>query len=214
MSESENNRQNYLAANPQYAELEAAQLSEICVEIGCWMSWYGATKEHLISGGEMARQIGDKIRNYADTLPGHKITEDFWQQIQDKLRLADGRQVTVEMLKWYEKVSRVNDAKPITTIFQVPPMPQMMLIGETEWEASKSRAPQHARAPKNPYTIFSERLQADAILHELDELEQHPAYGNGDLRFLKSARPDLHYELHQRFDATIDACRKGKERLG
>ena len=52
------------------------------------------------------RKIGIYFNTLCDSLPGKKMTIDFWQQVKDQFFDPDGRAITLEMLKFAASIAR------------------------------------------------------------------------------------------------------------
>lgn len=204
-------RDHYLAANPEAAELQRAQITEICADVGLWLDWYDQSKQMLVNGGEFARLIGGKIIAFADTYPGKKLTKDFWRNVQEKFTTPGGRKISLDMLEWYMHVARQNP-KPITDIKQIPPLKEFLLIGEDEYEATLGRGPQTPHVPANPYNDLSASWRIEEWKSNWELFKKHQQYGNP--ADLKARRPDLHHEMVQKLRAVHEFSDQALHELG
>jgi hypothetical protein len=59
------NRDHFLASNPVAAEDQRTRIEDIASNVDVWLNRYSESKQALLTTGELARQIGDKILAFA-----------------------------------------------------------------------------------------------------------------------------------------------------
>lgn len=184
-----NPRTNFLSAHPKEARRQAAQLSEFRRRFSELIG--GGTLSRILHGivekAETARQIGIVLIEFEGTLPGGKLTRDFYQQLKDEFIDEQGRSVSFELLEWFMRVARSN-LDPITN-FEVAMkwrQPLMLATGENDFRLESVRQCSPPAPTKDEWGHLKDWMSNPDLEDWLTKLRGNPNYYPGG-----RMRPDL-----------------------
>lgn len=184
-------REDYLAANPGARQLQASQVAEFQRRLAELME--GAIPlpsllNGLIDKSEQARQIGIVLVEFVDTLPGKRLTPDFYEQTKHLFVDGRGQSVPLHILELFIRHARKHE-QPITTIAAALDSQQLLLGaagGEFALVAESQRTPPVLHPPANPLNQLKDIFAHLEIGSVVDRFRSSPNYCPGG-----QLRPDL-----------------------
>lgn len=178
------------AANPEMRELRESSIGKFIELFNQMCAGLDDVLRGLIVKAETARQAGIYLKEFADTLPGKRLTPDFYEQC--KALFCDGRGQTipyatiVSLIRNAEKhpapIVAMKEALEVRQLlFEVSGEPEFQLAGEP---VVKTRIP-----PPDEFgrvSNFIEKPDLDEFVNSWQALKQNPNYFPGG-----HIRPDL-----------------------
>lgn len=184
-------REAFLAANPQAKELQAAQVEEFKRLFAELMDG-GAPLPSLLTGlinkAEQARRIGIVLVEFVDTLPGKRLTADFYEQTKHLFVDGHGQSVPLHVLEMFIRHARKNE-QPITTIGAALDSQQLLLGaagGDFALVAESQRTPPVLHPPANPLNQLKDTFAHLDLSSIIARFRSNPNYCPGG-----KLRPDL-----------------------
>jgi hypothetical protein len=193
-------RADYLAANPKAARLQTAQISEIVARFSKFVGDFKPVLKQFVVSAESARQIGILVDEFFDTLPGKRMSKDFWQQMRHLFKDANGRQIELEMLEWCAKLAR-SHPEPIKDVATALQYRQSLLFVSGEVEATSEK---HCRLPADPLALIREWF--DEARDAVTALRNDQRYYK-DGRIREDLKPILRIELEPKKKVVDDFWR-------
>lgn len=201
-------RAQYLATHPEEAAHQKAALEQIGRDIAELKDGIGATVvEFFKSNHKTLWQIGVKIAEFIDTLPGKDLTVDFYEQM--KADFVDARQRPIErhLLIFLAGIARRYPDGVIPT-FEINNFWRQLPLQFAEEPDLKliSEKPGAGRVPSNPYLFLAEyhvacAKQRTELVETVKAFRENPQFG--DFSTLRERRPDLHAELVEKFRTAL-----------
>jgi hypothetical protein len=203
-------RADYLAANPRAAALQAAQMSEFHKRLSELLGGLHSILHGFVDKAEQARQIGIVLIEFVDTLPGQKLTPDFYEQLKPEFTDPQGRLTSLELLEWFMKVARHN-LDPIADFETALKWKQPLLLatGDPEFKLETVREAGERPEAKDEWGHLKEWLSEPDLEEWLIKLHQNPAYyTNGQMR------PDLRAMMAEEWKPKFKVLDELRRELG
>ena len=203
-------REEYLAANPEARKMQDASLAQITAVVGNFRHKFKNAINEFVDTAEQARQIGIAIIEFEETLPGKKMTADFWNQLESLFVDNYGNPITKEMLEWFVKIARGN-TNPIDNILTALQWRQPLLLatGDEEFSLIGERAPQHRIAPQDEWNTLASWLDEMDVPEKVEKLLNNPHYFvDGQLR------PEMRDCIDEDWKKTFDAVDLLRSKIG
>ena len=164
----------------------------------------------IVIKAEEARQAGIELALWSDTLPGRRLTVDFYEQHKHELLDATGAPVRFDLLEWLIKTARENAQSPVETLHDALKYKQGFLgvCGQMElWE--NAAPPQRAVPPADPLVDLKKYLAPTVIPGMLARLRDNPNYYVGG-----QLRADIRQLWAAEFAPTFKAVDDFRRELG
>ena len=189
-------RAEFLAHNPKAAKLQKRTIAEFLRYANGYFEDVGTVGKKFVTGAENARLAGTYLSEYVESLPGKKLTADFYEQEKELFVTAKGLRLTLDQLNWFMSVAERRKNEPFKLISDVFPEARQMLITSGQMEQTE-RGPQVRQVPLAP-TIALKAYFDLSITKTIDELRTNPSYcpdghllPDLKLRLLEDLRPKL-----------------------
>lgn len=161
----------FLAGNPAARRVQFALIEQIRQSIAEFQPAVKGLIQQNIDTAEMGRRIGIAVVELEEHLPGKKLTEDFWRQMESVFNVNTGQSITRDMLVWFAKIAR-HHPDPITSIAEVRAVQKELLLatGDEQFQLVSERGQQVFHAPPNPLSMLKEQMSFsrwDGILKQL-----------------------------------------------
>lgn len=199
-------RAEFLAQNAQAARLQKSQLAEIIKRIGKFFEVFKPAMMGVVASAENARQAGVMLCEFEETLPGRKLTLDFYEQLRAEFVDRRGHAISFDQLQWFMRVARQHP-DPFTEILDALQYKQPMLLASGEFNLESQRPPQTSHSPPEP----AERLKAyfdSGLADTIRALRENPDYCPGG-----RLRPDLREVLMEDLAPKLKVWDEGREWL-
>lgn len=197
------------AEHPEVGRVRQAQVLEIGGLIGTLRAQIEPlVKKFFSENMKPIWEVGIKVAEFVDGLPGKELTEDLYRQFV----FLDGRGQTIShyLLVRLCQIGRkfpngVDETFDVHNLWRQMPI----LFGEQEQlKLSNGAAPRNKTPEMNPYQWlrdYNVRCLADRQeqAQQLAAFRANPQFG--DFTTLKSRRPELHAELRQKLIAGANA---------
>ena len=109
MKQITDSRSNYLKAQPEQLAVENATVKKITGKFGALSKRTSAWIEEGIDLANDWHEVGLFYIELCDSLPGKKMTTDFWvQHYRDIFKDKNGKQIEQDQLEWIAKFARAN----------------------------------------------------------------------------------------------------------
>lgn len=203
-------RENYLASNPAAKELQDAQLKEFHERFVKLISGLNPILFAFVDRAEQARQIGIVLIELAESLPGRRITPDFYHQMKPAFTTADGRVIELNMIEWFIKQAR-SHTEPIDNIQTALRWNQTLLLasGEPEFQLELQTIKKERVQPKDELGQLQSWLEYPELVATWNKLKGNPKYfQNGHLR------ESLRETMAEEFRETMKVIEEIKIELG
>ena len=181
-------RDHYIAENPMAGTVQDAQVKHICKLISRYVRDVKGSIAGMVDSAELARQIGIAIIEFEDTLPGKRLTEDFWRgdggRFRQIFKTVSGFSIEREQLEWFAMVAR-RYKYPITNILDVLPIQKQLLLatGEDEFQLIGQREAQNKKAAIDEWGEITEWVEGLDIFSKWKAARMNAHYfPNGHLR--------------------------------
>lgn len=180
----ESSLESFHSANPKARKLYEAQIKEFRAKFAKFVTGLKPLLAEFVDKAESARQIGIVLVEFTDTLPGKKLTADFYQQVKDEFTDAKGQSVPLELLEWFIRVAR-NNPDPILDFATADKWRQPMLLatGDESFRLTGDHAGQVAHVPPTPLEMLKTRLnyvELESLWKKFTENDKW--YENGVIR--------------------------------
>ena len=173
----------YHAANPKVAKLHAVQIKNILKHVNGFYDEMRPALMSFVAGAENARRAGVLLKEFEETLPGKRLTIDFFQQFKDSFKDAKGQSIPYDQIQWFIRLADQRQ-EPFRLVSDIAPVYKQLLIGSGELEV-EGRAPQSPHAPQAPTEALKSYFSTD-IVKTIQSLRENVNYcPEGHLR------PDL-----------------------
>jgi len=207
-------RATYLATNPEAKKLHNCQVKEFrrkyCDFIDGGVELKGLFKS-FIKKADQAREIGIVLIEFCESLPGAKLTRDFYEQEKEFFTDGQGRPVSFDMLQWFMRIAREN-LDPIADIATALKYRQPMLLatGDNELVLQSERPQQRHVPPPDNLATFKEMLNPSEWIDAWKQLQSNENYCP-DGHFRDTLREILNEQLAPTFPVwhEIEANVKG-----
>jgi hypothetical protein len=155
-------REAYLAAHPQARELQESAIAEFRAKFAKLLDGLKPLLWQFVAKAELTREIGIVLLELADSLPGKKLTRDFYEQMKSLFVDAQGMQITFEQLEWFMKIARSRPDAPIVDMRGALPCLQPLLLtaGDAEFQLVSDAPPKQRIPPPDEFvqiTSFFEK---------------------------------------------------------
>jgi hypothetical protein len=180
-------RADYLAANPKAAKLQAVQLAEFHARFTAMTSGLKTILHGIVDKAEQSRQIGIVLIEFVETLPGKRLTPDFYEQLKPEFTDDQGRLISLELLEWFMKVAHHN-LDPISNFETALKWRQPLLLatGDPDFKLEITREAVQRPEAKDEWGRLKEWMSNPDLEDWWTKLHQNAAY------FPKGRmRPDL-----------------------
>jgi hypothetical protein len=161
----------------------------------------------LVNKAEKSRQTGESLLLWSETLPGKKLTRDFYEQHKHELVDAAGRTISFELCEWYIKSARSVDSH-IDNILDAWKYRQPMLLA-LGIEDDAERPPGKPVTPPDPLANLNEIFNPAEISACWESFLKNPRYcPNGQIR------DDWREMLKIQWQPAFDTVEQVKKALG
>ena len=187
----------YLAGNPEEKEFQLALIAQIREKWAAFSAEVSDMVQRKVSTAEMSRQIGLLVTELEQRLPGKRLTEDFWRQMESLFSIDTGKAISKDELLWCAKVAKHHPDK-IKSIQDVQKV-QQLVLSAAGFGLESERAPQIAHVPESPVGLLRSmmnRRKLDEVWSALKADENY--FQNGRLR------PDLCEMFRVEFEPVRD----------
>ena len=189
-------REEFLAANPGARVHQAAFEREFKERYARWRPRALPAVKEVISLTEEARQMGIVLLEFVESLPGKKLTVDFYEQLKSTVfRDEHGQTIALELLEWFMRTAR-NNALPITSFRAADKYNQPVLfeaqaqaivaegeVAEGLYERVQAAMLKNRVPPKDAWTEITDWFEGSAIEEQWSKLKANPHYyPDGHLR--------------------------------
>lgn len=203
-------REMYLAANPAAARLQTAHLSEFRNKLGELLDGLNPMLRQFVNKAECARQIGIILLELVDTLPGKRLTQDFYEQMRAEFVDAQGRVLPLELLEWFMKCARSNAAS-IEDMGTALRWNQTLLLAsdDASFRLEPDPMPKHRLTHLDELGRLKSWFEKSDVVQTWQALKQNPRYfPDGHLR------PDLREIMAEEFKPQLAVMDEMKRELG
>jgi hypothetical protein len=195
------------AAHPAVRELQDAATSEFREKWRSFQEDLCPMLTKFVAKAESARQIGIALIEFTDTLPGKKLTRDFYEQTKHWFADAQGVPAAFELLEWFMAVARKNES-PIESMATALKYVQPLLLssGDPAFQLVSDATPKQRIPPQDEWGKLTSWLENPELEQTWNALKKNPAYfPDGHLR--ADLRTMLAEEWKPKF-AVIEEFRK------
>ena len=203
-------RAEFLAQNPKAAKLQKAIISKFLTFADGYFCEMKTVSEKFVTGAENARMAGTYLREYADTIPGHDITIDIYQQEKHLFVRPNGLRIDYDTLQWFLRMGKP-DVAPFKLIGGVFPVSKQLLIFSGELTPPE-RGPQSPHIPPEP-TVALKAYFDSSLAETIAALRSNVKYcPGGHLR--PDLKPLLFEDLKPKLAAWDDSREWLRQELG
>jgi hypothetical protein len=203
-------REMYLASHPEAARLQRAHMQELRTKLADLLEGLNPMLHQFINKAESARQIGIVLIELSDTLPGRKLTRDFYEQMRREFVDAQGRTIPFELLEWFVRCARSNQM-PIEDMATALRWNQPLLLasGDEQFQLQQETVEKHRIPPMDEWGRLTTWLEKSDIEQTWSDLKKNPNYfSDGHLR------PDLKAMYADEFRAKMAVMDEIRKELG
>ena len=203
-------RSEFLAANPRAAKLQATQMTEFHKRFAELIGGLKSILRGIVDKAEQARQIGIVLIEFVDTLPGQKITPDFYEQLKPEFTDPQGRLISLELLEWFMKVARHN-LDPIADFETALKWKQPLLLatGDPEFKLETVRVAGDRPEAKDEWGQLKEWMSNPELEDWWAKLHHNDAYFPGG-----QMRPDLRAMMAEEWKPKFKVLDELRQELG
>lgn len=174
-------RNQFLASNPKAKQLQDATIEEFRKRFSELLDGLQPMLRLFVNKSEQAREIGIVLCELADSLPGKKLTRDFYEQMKSEFVDSGGKQISFELLEWFMRVARQNPSEPIDNMRSAMKCLQPMLIasGEPEFQLVSDTSTKQRIQPKDEWNKLLDWLDVPDLIENWNMLKKNDSYFPG-----------------------------------
>jgi hypothetical protein len=203
-------RAEFLAQNPKAAALQKKTIAEFLRYANGYFDDVSEVTKKFITGAENARVAGTYLTEYVESLPGKKLTPDFYEQEKSMFVKRDGMRISLDQLNWFMGVAERRKEK-FELISDVFPIGKDMLLQSGELPLI-DRGPQSPHIPPEP-TVALKAYFDSSLAETINALRSNEKYcPGGHLR--PDLKPLLFEDLKPKLAAWDDSREWLRQELG